>query len=582
MGMYGNYEGIKELGEDIKERCLINGRSLLTDEPIWTRDNFIELKAAYNDQPDESSRTFDQKLERQLRDVTSGARQLFAELYLVDMLVLGNVLAETKIKKIDTLLKDCEPPLSLVADDAGDRMKKVTSVLREGGVLNGGQGFNTQRWKQMAFLVSFGCDWFEQVREERIRLMSSGDGIDQAIFELPLQHDSPMQRALAYILAPDEFVAITSGKHLRLLLKHFGPQYPDVSTSSTESRVVGAIQNEIRKTRGPEWHFYVDPDEWNPRVDTTVPKAAPRNDPDLGDRQGDGDPDGEEGGEAFALPLFGDGAAESLLVDSEWLKDIHALLERRRQLVLQGPPGTGKTYLARRMAKMLAGSNEHVKLVQFHPAYTYEDFFEGFRPSESGTLVLRDGPLKSLAQAANEDESGAPYFLIIDEINRGNLARIFGELYFLLEYRDESVQLMYSQEEFSLPSNLYIIATMNSVDRSIAVVDSAMRRRFAFASLDPQTRPTNSVLSLWCARENVSPKISAIWRALNNRIAQRDPAAVIGPSYLMREGVESEDVLERIWEFEILPQVRESFFGTGDWVDRELALNAIRSSVDEA
>lgn len=129
--------------------------------------------------------------------------------------------------------------------------------------------------------------------------------------------------------------------------------------------------------------------------------------------------------------------------------------------------------------------------MQFHPSYSYEDFFEGYRPvpSEDGKVgfELRPGPFRRIVEAARQDLS-MPHILIIDEINRGNLAKIFGELYFLLEYRDQSIGLLYSageEDDFTLPGNVFLIGTMNTADRSIALVDTAMRRRFAFMPLHP-------------------------------------------------------------------------------------------------
>ena len=204
--------------------------------------------------------------------------------------------------------------------------------------------------------------------------------------------------------------------------------------------------------------------------------------------------------------------AEDLLFDLEWLKEVRALLDERRQIILYGPPGTGKTYLARKLAADLVGP-EQVQLVQFHPAYTYEDFFEGYRPrSEAeGTMgfELQPGPLRQLVYRAIEHRELA-FVLIIDEINRANLAKVFGELYFLLEYSDEAVDLLYSagDEPFTLPKNIYIIGTMNTADRSIALVDSAMRRRFAFVSLHPRTEPSRSLLLRWSEHHNL-PLVAA-------------------------------------------------------------------------
>lgn len=146
--------------------------------------------------------------------------------------------------------------------------------------------------------------------------------------------------------------------------------------------------------------------------------------------------------------------ADALLIEREWLQQQADLLWERKQLILYGPPGTGKTYLARKLANHLAEPSA-VKLVQFHPSYTYEDFFEGFRPVQRDdgqlTFKLEPGPFRLLVEAARENLSD-PYILVIDEINRANLAKVFGELYFLLEYRDDQIGLMYSpKSEFVMP-----------------------------------------------------------------------------------------------------------------------------------
>ena len=185
--------------------------------------------------------------------------------------------------------------------------------------------------------------------------------------------------------------------------------------------------------------------------------------------------------------------AHELLIDSEYLRKIQRLLDDKRQVIFQGPPGTGKTFVARELAASLAGTAERVRLVQFHPSYAYEDFVQGLRPKLTDGapgFELRNGPLLTMADAAREDsDPAAKYFLIIDEINRGNLAKVFGELYFLLEYRDQPIQLQYSSELFALPKNLYIIGTMNTADRSIALVDLALRRRFHFVEFRPDKAP---------------------------------------------------------------------------------------------
>ena len=190
--------------------------------------------------------------------------------------------------------------------------------------------------------------------------------------------------------------------------------------------------------------------------------------------------------------------------DNSFLKEIEWLLDEKRQVIFQGPPGTGKTYVAKKMASHLAGSDERVTVVQFHPSYSYEDFVQGYRPAllENGQpgFKLRRGPLLRMAKMAGDDPNPlSRYFLVIDEINRGNLGKILGELYFLLEYRDEAIRLQYAEDDepFKLPPNLYIIGTMNTADRSIAFVDLALRRRFSFVDFTIAEEPIEGLLSRW-------------------------------------------------------------------------------------
>src|SRR5262249_13843109 len=158
-----------------------------------------------------------------------------------------------------------------------------------------------------------------------------------------------------------------------------------------------------------------------------------------------------------------------------------------RQLILQGVPGTGKTHVAKCLARLLTRDHSDcIRLVQFHPSYTYEEFVEGIRArnveSNGRTEVIypvEDGVLCAFAaQAASRPSE--PHVLVIDEFNRGNLPRIFGELLYLLEYRDQEVTLPYSKRPFRLPDNLFVLATMNTADRSAVALDQALRRRFSF------------------------------------------------------------------------------------------------------
>jgi hypothetical protein len=164
-------------------------------------------------------------------------------------------------------------------------------------------------------------------------------------------------------------------------------------------------------------------------------------------------------------------------------------LKRKQHLIFQGPPGTGKTYVAERLARLATSATYGlVETIQFHPTYGYEDFMHGIRPIvQDGQMSFErmPGRFPQFCRRARGVQDGSPCVLIIDEINRGNLSRVFGELMYLLEYRDKMIPLAGEESLFGIPPNVYIVGTMNTADRSIAVVDHALRRRFTFIHLAP-------------------------------------------------------------------------------------------------
>ena len=270
--------------------------------------------------------------------------------------------------------------------------------------------------------------------------------------------------------------------------------------------------------------------------------------------------------------------ASRLFLPIEFLLEIETLLLDKKQVIFQGPPGTGKTFVARALARHLAESSERVTLVQFHPSYAYEDFVQGFRPKRDGEgFDLQDGPLLRAAKAAENDPDN-DHFLIIDEINRGNLGKVFGELYFLLEYRDEAIQLQYhseGDEPFRMPENLYIIGTMNTADRSIALVDLALRRRFSFMDFHPDDEPVKDVLRKWLQRNAPDMEWVATLVEEANEKLKDDRHAAIGPSYFIKPGLDDAAV-KRIWKHNILPYLQERLY------ERESALDDFQLSTFEA
>ena len=295
--------------------------------------------------------------------------------------------------------------------------------------------------------------------------------------------------------------------------------------------------------------------------------------------------DAETHSSSLRFHLSLDDLAEALFLPTAFLREINDLLTDKRQVIFQGPPGTGKTYVAQQLANHLAGDKNRVTFVQFHPSYAYEDFVRGFRPkleNDQSGFELVDGPLIQAAKRAkDDDDNDRKHFLIIDEINRGSIAKVFGELYYLLEYRDEEISLQYRREEgetFSLPKNLYIIGTMNTADRSIALVDLALRRRFYFVEFHPDEEPIKSVLRQWLEENAPDMKWVAGVVERTNDMLKDDRHAAIGPSYFMRDGLD-DDAVERIWKHSVLPYIEERRFG-GEVVTEEFSLARLRRQVE--
>ena len=272
--------------------------------------------------------------------------------------------------------------------------------------------------------------------------------------------------------------------------------------------------------------------------------------------------------------------ADELLFDVGFLREVEKLLDDKCQVIFQGPPGTGKTFVARKLAACLAESPERVRLVQFHPSFAYEDFVQGYRPTlQAGQpgFELRNGPLLEAAERAR-DEPDARHFLIIDEINRGNLAKVFGELYFLLEYRDEEMRLQYSDKPFSLPGNLHVVGTMNTADRSIALVDLALRRRFHFVEFHPDQPPVRGLLRRWL--EKNAPDMTWVADVVDRANAKLDDRqAAVGPSYFMKPDLDDETV-RLIWKHNVLPYLEERLAGEHDRL-RDFDLDRLRRAEKE-
>ena len=243
------------------------------------------------------------------------------------------------------------------------------------------------------------------------------------------------------------------------------------------------------------------------------------------------------------------------------------LLFEKKNVILQGAPGVGKTFVARRLAYSIMGEqdSERVMMVQFHQSYSYEDFIIGYRPTENGGFVLKKGPFYNFCKKA-ENDRGNDYFFIIDEINRGNLSKIFGELFMLVEKDKRSkvkLQLLYSDEKFSVPDNIYIIGMMNTADRSLAMLDYALRRRFAFYEMKPGFETDKFIEYRMNLNNSKFNSLINVIEKLNNDIASDDSLGEgfkIGHSYFCNFKNVDDNRLSNIVEYEIIPLLKEYWF----------------------
>ena len=294
----------------------------------------------------------------------------------------------------------------------------------------------------------------------------------------------------------------------------------------------------------------------------------------------DGEPDEASGAVEYPAYTPEDFLSE-VYMDAERYGTLANVLRAKKNIILQGAPGVGKTFAAKRLAYSMMGVKdaERVMMVQFHQSYSYEDFIEGFRPNAQG-FDLEKGTFYSFCKKA-QDDSDNDYFFIIDEINRGNLSKIFGELFMLIENDKRgprnTLQLLYSHELFYVPSNVYLIGMMNTADRSLAMLDYALRRRFAFFEL----RPAFDTESFAAYQEGFASekfdRLVACVVKLNEAIASDESLGdgfCIGHSYFCRMSPDdvTDEKLSEIVDYELVPMLREYWFDepskVDDWADK--------------
>lgn len=285
----------------------------------------------------------------------------------------------------------------------------------------------------------------------------------------------------------------------------------------------------------------------------------------------------EEDTEEVEYPAYtSEDFLSEVYMDDERYRTLANVLRAKKNIILQGAPGVGKTFAAKRLAYSMMGVKdaERVMMVQFHQSYSYEDFIEGFRPNAQG-FDLEKGAFYNFCKNA-KDDSDNDYFFIIDEINRGNLSKIFGELFMLIENDKRgprnTLQLLYSHELFYVPSNVYLIGMMNTADRSLAMLDYALRRRFAFFDLRPAFDAESFIAYQEGLNDEKFDKLISCVEKLNEAIASDESLGdgfCIGHSYFCRMSPDdtTDEKLSEIVDYELVPMLREYWFDEPSKVD---------------
>lgn len=492
-----------------------NGGSVLTDHDVWTDENIETLVDRFVKQPDVSGASFFPKLDKQLAGVDDDVRVLFAEIFLLQMLPLVQFLKATKIANIERVLRGVEveyeiPPEILEAFDSP--------------IFHGGTAFGTRRYYQLVVVIEVVRHLRTLPEEDLDAAYEDPLAWRQVVLGAPGTAEPSLRASLIYLGHPQYFFPIVSGRHKTAIVRAFFPAVTQRPASGDLDVDLAALREWMGTEQGTTPEFYDRPlaSYW------------------LGDEQADEEPDEIQDDDEFEAEY----SVESIIEGGAFhsISELRAIIERwkaTRNVVLQGPPGTGKTWLARRLSYALIGRKLEaaVRAVQFHPGTSYEDFVRGWRPGGDGRLTLIDGPLLQHAQRAREHPD-IPHVMIIEEFNRGNPAQALGEMLTLLEAskrnEDDALELSYMREgekSFSLPPNLHVIGTMNTADRSLALVDFALRRRFAFFELEPQLNEAwkNHLTSRF--RTEPSAHIDEVARRVNvmNDVIAADPS--LGPSF---------------------------------------------------
>ena len=549
MPHYPALEPLYSATTDFLTACWLEDRSLLwPSADVWTIATLEEMRRRFVEGFIEGSLTFREKFEAQLSGAPREVWALAADSFYLYGLVSHSMRVQTKKALVEWPAEHYRAAggAPLPPDDA-----PIWQALGP-GLAPTGQKYNLKHAQLRLLILAAlevkaaggpGSPQRQALLASPQALQSVLDGVLDAI-PLKIDRANDLRSGLLYLAFPDHYEPILSNREKDAILQYYalpapGAEPPEADRDAALRQVRAALQPRFARLERP-FDFYTDlRGEWRTAAGLEqamarepdpsaraagVRPASPREAARAGEVR-------EAGAPYPAAPYSG---AHGLDPD---LRRVLAAARHTPNLILSGPPGVGKTYLAGLVANALVAApmaggapylprpEDYVRWVTFHPSFTYEDFVEGLRPTPGPdgqiSYAVRPGVFKEICDLARSDPSGR-YILVIDEINRGSLARILGELVTLLDPDKRgalTVTLPYSRQPFSVPPNLYILATMNSADRSTTPLDSALRRRFAFIEIAP--RP-DLLAGAVVETDEVVLHLDALLRGLN--------AAILGPT----------------------------------------------------
>ncbi len=577
MSRFKDAEPILAAAERWKRRCLLGEKSLFTERSLWTREGFDELSRLYVESIEDGlpASSWLSELERTVKPGSPDASCLWAEMTWVYRLIhhsrsMGAAKKRARIAEIwNWSGRDFPADHDLLSD----------SVLGA-GVANPGAAYNTLAWKEFRFFASVMLRWVSLESDERDSLLDHPWDFASWLDAGEFTENRMFRHILLFLLFPDEFEPISTGKHkAKIVITLYGGNWMELTDDVAIDRAVLSIRRRLESEYPDEIHFFRSPvkELWQEE----------RRSPDGSGLAGGGPTSGRNDEDPRHRSYTATHALQDLFIDPGHFARLVQAIKSGKNLILQGPPGTGKTFIARRIAWSLIGrqDSDPIEMVQFHQSYAYEDFVEGFRPAEGGGFDLKPGVFRRFCERARANPD-IPHVFIIDEINRGNLSRIFGELLMLIEAdkrsEDYAVTLPYSDTRFHVPGNVHLLGMMNTADRSLALVDYALRRRFAFETLEPAygTEYGRDAFEKHLADLGADPSLA---RRICNRMSKLNEKIAndkelgrgfrIGHSYFVPGDGDapSEDWYRHVVDTQIAPLLREYWFDAAEDVERDVA-----------